>query len=42
MHSKAFTDENDKIEEVVIKIDDVNLKKSLYYRDEGNVSKQKM
>lgn len=42
MHGKSSLNNNNVIEEVVIELNSGNLEKSLYYRDEGNVSKKTM
>lgn len=39
MYNKTLSCNNNEVAEVVIKLDSDSLEKSLYYRDEGNVSK---
>ena len=39
MYNKTLTNNNNEEADIVIKLDCDNLEKSLYYRDEGNVSK---
>lgn len=39
MYNKTLTDNNNEVAEVAISLDTDSLEKSLYYRDEGNVSK---
>lgn len=41
MYNKTLISNNNEMEEVVIKLDSCGLAKSLYYRDEGNVSAKK-